>query len=119
MYIVAFQRPGEADALLGADVARTMDMFLRRPVPGVPNTSKGLGEEVKEGESAFALHKAVADYDPANDPRERFLTDAEFAVFVRAFERTGFTGGSTGTATSRATGSAQQTCRPTLRAPPA
>jgi pimeloyl-ACP methyl ester carboxylesterase len=93
MYIVAFQRPGEADALLGADAARTMDMFLRRPVPGVANTSKGLGEEAKDGESAFALHKAVAVYDPAHDPRPRFLTDEEFAVFAETFTRTGFTGG--------------------------
>ena len=32
-------------------------------------------------------------YDPAVDPREKFLTDAEMAFFVDAFKRTGFTGG--------------------------
>ncbi len=32
-------------------------------------------------------------YDPAFDPRETFLTDAEMAAFVETFQRTGFTGG--------------------------
>lgn len=93
MYIVAFQRPGEADAILGRDAAKTMDMFLRRPLPGTSNESKGFGEEVKEGESAFALTKLVEAYDPAFDPRPKFLTDEEFAVFADTFARTGFTGG--------------------------
>ncbi len=33
MYIVHFQKPGEADAVLDADVAKTMSFFLRRPAP--------------------------------------------------------------------------------------
>jgi len=35
----------------------------------------------------------VEAYQPAFDPRPKFLADDEFAVFVAAFERTGFTGG--------------------------
>jgi pimeloyl-ACP methyl ester carboxylesterase len=41
----------------------------------------------------FPLVKIVQAYDPAFDPRERFLTDDELAVFVETFQRTGFTGG--------------------------
>jgi pimeloyl-ACP methyl ester carboxylesterase len=36
MYIVHFQTPGEADDILGADVAKTMNFFMRRPTPSGP-----------------------------------------------------------------------------------
>src|SRR5580698_9744140 len=35
MYIVHFQKPGEADAILAKDVAKTMGFFLRAPMPGM------------------------------------------------------------------------------------
>lgn len=93
MYMVHFQKPGEADAVLAADVAKTMNFFLRRPLAGGA-PSAGLASERKPGEgSAFALVRMVEAYDPAVDPREKFLTDHEFAAFVETFERTGFTGG--------------------------
>ena len=41
----------------------------------------------------FALMKIIEAYDPAFDPRERFLSPDEMAVFVETFQRTGFTGG--------------------------
>ena len=31
MYIVWFQTPGDADAVLGADVEKTMRFFMRQP----------------------------------------------------------------------------------------
>jgi pimeloyl-ACP methyl ester carboxylesterase len=102
MYIVHFQKPGEADAVLGRDVRKTMDFFMRKPPPsGGPSTdsfsgegSKGFATERKPGEpSVFALVRMIEAYDPAHDSRPRFLTDDEFEVFVAAFERTGFTGG--------------------------
>ena len=93
MYIVHFQKPGEADAVLAGDVSKAMNFFLKRPIPGVP-PSAGFATERKPGdESAFPLIKILQAYDPAFDPREKFLTDEEFAAFVETFERTGFTGG--------------------------
>jgi pimeloyl-ACP methyl ester carboxylesterase len=104
MYIVHFQQPGEADAILGRNARRTMDFFMRRPperssggeldaISG-EGGSKGFASERKEGApSVFPLVRIVEAYDPAVDRRARFLTDAEFDVFVEAFQRTGFTGG--------------------------
>jgi pimeloyl-ACP methyl ester carboxylesterase len=99
MYIVHFQRPGEADAVLNGNVAKAMNFFLRRPPEGTPPAAGGLGGdpgsdgERLEGQSAFALIKMLDFYDPAFDPRPKFLTDAELAVFIDTFEATGFTGG--------------------------
>ena len=103
MYIVHFQKPGEADAVLGRDVRKTMDFFMRKPpeARGAPSTdafsgegSKGFATERKPGEpSVFALVRMIEAYDPAHDTRPLFLTDDEFEVFVSTFERTGFTGG--------------------------
>ena len=98
MYIVHFQKPGEADAILARDVAKTMNFFLRKPPPGAPPAVGGLGNPLREGEragggSAFALVKMLEAYDPAFDPRPTFLTPEEMAVFIDTFSRTGFTGG--------------------------
>ena len=99
MYIVHFQKPGEADAVLARDVSKTMSMFLRRPPPGMAPASGGLGrgaldtDAPAEGASTFPLVKMLEVYDPAFDPRETFLTPEETAAFVETFEATGFTGG--------------------------
>jgi pimeloyl-ACP methyl ester carboxylesterase len=93
MYIVHFQKPGEADAVLDGDVAKAMNFFMRRPAGEAP-PSAGLATERQPGdESAFALIKILQMYDPAFDPREKFLSEDEFAAFVETFQRTGFTGG--------------------------
>ena len=98
MYIVNFQKPGEADAILVEDVARTVDFFMRRPAADAPAASGGLsraadaGDTVEPG-SNFALLKALQAWDPRTDPRETFLTEDETAAFVETFQRTGFTGG--------------------------
>ena len=94
MYIVNFQKFGEADAILAADVGRTMSFFMRRPMVGVPAPSGGLsGGDDEAPQSNFALVKALQAWDPAADPRESFLSSDEMAAFVETFERTGFTGG--------------------------
>ncbi len=98
MYIVAFQRPGEADAVLAADVSKSMNFFLKRPPPGTPPASGGLrvsetDPDAEGGASSFALLKMLEFYDPAVDPRESFLSPEEFKVFVDTFEATGFIGG--------------------------
>ena len=96
MYIVHFQKPGEADAVLDADVRRSMQFFMRRPMPGAPPADSGGvsgAPERAEGESVFPLVKVLQAYDPAVDPRPALLTPEEMDVFVAAFERSGFTGG--------------------------
>ncbi|MGH6987387.1 MAG: alpha/beta fold hydrolase [Caulobacteraceae bacterium] len=98
MYIVHFQKPGEADAALARDVARSMNFFLKRPPAGT-KVGGGLSGGARDGGapadpvSNFALLKILEVYDPAADAREAFLTPAETAFFVSTFERTGFTGG--------------------------
>ncbi|MDP2260862.1 MAG: alpha/beta hydrolase [Caulobacter sp.] len=97
MYIVHFQTPGEADAVLDRDVRKTMNLFMKRPldIPGAPpEAGAGFATERKPGDpSLFALVDMLQVYDPAGDPRPPLLTDEEFEAFVETFERTGFTGG--------------------------
>jgi pimeloyl-ACP methyl ester carboxylesterase len=94
MYIVHFQKPGEADAMLAKDVGKTMGFFMRAPLPGTGEVGAGFATERKPGDpSAFALVNMLGMYDPTFDPRPKFLTDDEQAVFVDTFTRTGFTGG--------------------------
>ena len=96
MYIVHFQKPGEADAVLAKDVAKTMDFFLRRPLPGAA-AEAGAGIATERKPKAIRRSSRwcsiLEAYDPAFDPREQFLTADELAVFVETFQRTGFTGG--------------------------
>jgi pimeloyl-ACP methyl ester carboxylesterase len=93
MYIVHFQKPQEADAILGADVRSTMNFFMKKPPAGQPR-SAGMATERKAGDPpAFALVRMVEAYDPAHDSRETFLTQAEFDAYVTSFEASGFTGG--------------------------
>jgi pimeloyl-ACP methyl ester carboxylesterase len=105
MYIVHFQKPGEADAILGRDVEKTMNFFMRRPTSSGGSGaeasegfsgegSQGFATERKPGDpSVFPLVRMIEAYDPAADRRPAVLTDAEFDVFVEAFGSTGFTGG--------------------------
>jgi pimeloyl-ACP methyl ester carboxylesterase len=68
-YIVWFQQPGVADAALASDVRRTL------------TTSRQWTAQ-------------WAEEDPVRTPRRPdWLAEEELAVYVEAFERTGFTGG--------------------------
>jgi pimeloyl-ACP methyl ester carboxylesterase len=67
-YIVWFQAPGVAEAALSRDVPRTL------ATPRVWDA-------------------AWARDDAEGPPRPPFMTEEEFAVYVEAFERTGFAGG--------------------------
>jgi pimeloyl-ACP methyl ester carboxylesterase len=67
-YIVWFQQPGVADAELASDVRRTLTTSRQ----WTAEWAKEDGSELK---------------------RAPWLTEAELAVYVDAFERTGFTGG--------------------------
>lgn len=92
MYIVHFQKPGEADQILADRTRDVFDMFMRRPLPG-PVESAGFASQKTGDQSVFPLVRLVEAYNPAIDPRETFLTEEEFQVFVDTFRRTGFTGG--------------------------
>lgn len=87
MYIVWFQTPDEPEAVLGADVAKSMRFFMRKP-----GAVRDAGEAPKEGGSSFAFGQALAHYDPKSDPNQ-FLSDEDMDVFVALFQHSGFRGG--------------------------
>ena len=93
MYIVNFQKPGEADSVLAADVGKTMSFFMRRPAPDAAPASGGLSGADDAPQNTFALLNALQAWEPSVDPRPTFLGPDEMAFFVETFERTGFTGG--------------------------
>jgi pimeloyl-ACP methyl ester carboxylesterase len=86
MYIVFFQKPGEADGLLAKDVGRTFRFFMRKGV-----TAEEFAKR-PESERNLALVKALQT-DEAQWPGVPLLTDEELRYFVETFTRTGFTGG--------------------------
>jgi pimeloyl-ACP methyl ester carboxylesterase len=90
MYIVHFQKPGEADEILARSVENTIDLFMRRPLEMEGQVGGGLQGG---GDSTFPLVKIVEAYQPGFDPREPFLTPQERSYFVDTFKATGFTGG--------------------------
>ena len=80
-YIVHFQIPGDADRRLAADVGRVFDRIMRKGIKASDlDTSRGIQN----------LATAVESGDVLGQP---LLSAEERAVFVRAYERTGFTGG--------------------------
>jgi pimeloyl-ACP methyl ester carboxylesterase len=85
MYIAWFQTPEEPEAVLGRDVEKTMRFFMRKPA-GLEAAATP-----KEGGSAFAFRELLERWD-ASDLGSQFLTPDELAVFVAAFQRTGFAG---------------------------
>jgi pimeloyl-ACP methyl ester carboxylesterase len=85
MYIVWFQTPGVADAVLGADVDKTIRFFMRKPMD-MTNVV------LPEGASTFAFGDILKTWDKS-DTTGQLLTADELAAFVESFERTSFTGG--------------------------
>jgi pimeloyl-ACP methyl ester carboxylesterase len=86
-YIVFFQKPGEADAILAQDVGKTFRFFMRRNM----TTAKEFASAPQEAKN-FELVRAVQE-DESNWRGSPLLTDAEMKVFVDTYQRTGFTGG--------------------------
>lgn len=77
-YVVHFnRRPGVADAVFDADPARFLRNLYRTDVPPAPPAP------------GMALVDLARSDDPPGAP---LLSDDDLAVFVSAFERTGFTG---------------------------
>ncbi len=87
MYIVFFQKPGVADALLGRDPAKTLRLFYRKTGITLEEFDKRPAEEKN-----FALARAF-DVDESLWPGQVLLSAEELDVYAKAFARTGFTGG--------------------------
>ncbi|WP_394764422.1 alpha/beta fold hydrolase [Phenylobacterium sp.] len=86
MYIVWFQTPGDADAVLAADVEKTMRFFMRKPA------ALQTAAEPAAGGSTFAFKALLQDWD-ASDTGSQLLSADELAAFVESFQASGFTGG--------------------------
>lgn len=87
MYIVFFQQPEAPEAVFEADVDKTFRFFMRKS-----DTSPAEFDSRPAGQRSLALQTALQHYKPEAD-RQQFLSEAERAVFVETFSRTGFTGG--------------------------
>ncbi len=87
MYIVYFQKPGEADRVLAADVGKTFRFFMRKNTV----TAEEYAKRPKEERNLELVHALQSD--ESHWPGEVLLTPAELKVFVDTFTRTGFTGG--------------------------
>jgi pimeloyl-ACP methyl ester carboxylesterase len=87
MYIVYFQKPGEADAALAQDVGKSFRFFMRKNGVSALDYAK-LPKEARNLELVNAIQS-----DESLWPGEALLTPDELKVFVDTFTRTGFTGG--------------------------
>ena len=87
MYIVYFQTPGVADAVLAKDVGKTFRFFMRRTTRTAEDYAK-LPEEQRRLELVHALQSDEKGWDGAP-----LLNAEEMKYFVDTFTRTGFTGG--------------------------
>ncbi len=100
MYIVWFQKPGDADKALAADVDKTIRFFMRKAeaMATAPEAEAPKGNpldpqgQVAEGQSTFAFRELLAMWDKS-DTVGQLLNPDELAAFVETFEQTGFTGG--------------------------
>jgi len=86
-YVVFFQKPGIADAVLAKDVAKTFRFFMRKNLVKASEFAQ-LPPELKN----FELVHAIED-DESGFRGELLLNDEELKVFVDAYAVTGFTGG--------------------------
>ncbi len=86
-YILYFQEPGVAEKELERDVRRTLDAFYQDPGDINP-------EEVRRNPPGVfgAAGGGILDRLP-DRPHGKFLSEEDFEVFVKAFEKTGFRGG--------------------------
>ncbi|MGF1457160.1 MAG: alpha/beta fold hydrolase [Alphaproteobacteria bacterium] len=85
MYIVYFQRPDEPEALLGADLDRTFRFFMRVPKDPGGATMPLRADNASDFRAAFRAPEETW-------PGVPLLSAAERAVYVRAYERSGFFG---------------------------
>jgi pimeloyl-ACP methyl ester carboxylesterase len=87
MYIVFFQKPGEADAILAKDVGKAFRFFMRKNL----TTAEAYAKRPKADRNLELV--AGVQSDETHWPGEVLLAPEELKVFVDTFTRTGFTGG--------------------------
>ena len=87
MYIVFFQKPGPADAILAADPGKTLRFFYRKSSMTIAEFDK-----LPADQRNLALVTALQS-DESLWPGAQLHTPEEHAHFVKMFTRTGFTGG--------------------------
>jgi pimeloyl-ACP methyl ester carboxylesterase len=87
MYIVYFQKPGEADAILAKDVGKTFRFFMRKGGMTAEEYAKR-----PQSERNLELVNALQS-DESKWPGEVVMPKEELQVFIDTFTRTGFTGG--------------------------
>jgi pimeloyl-ACP methyl ester carboxylesterase len=87
MYIVQFQEHGKAERLLDSDIARSMRFWYRK--------SRMTMAEYDKLPAEHKRHSFLESYqrDEADWTAPLVLSDSELAVYVEAFERTGYEGG--------------------------
>lgn len=87
MYIVYFQKPGVADAVLAKDVGKTFRFFMRKNLV----TAEAYARLPKDERNLELVHALQSD--ESKWPGEVLLNEEELAYFTGTFTRTGFTGG--------------------------
>ncbi|HEY4986863.1 MAG TPA: alpha/beta hydrolase [Bradyrhizobium sp.] len=88
MYIVYFQKPGAADAVLAKDVGKAFRFFMRKSGMKAADYAKLPAEQRN-----LALVKALEADESGWGGGQQLLNAEEMKFFVDTFTRTGFTGG--------------------------
>jgi pimeloyl-ACP methyl ester carboxylesterase len=88
MYIVYFQKPGAADAVLAKDVGKAFRFFMRKAGMKAADYAKLPAEQRN-----LALVKALEADESGWGGGQPLLNPEEMKFFVDTFTRTGFTGG--------------------------
>jgi pimeloyl-ACP methyl ester carboxylesterase len=88
MYIVYFQKPGAADAVLAKDVGKAFRFFMRKSGMKAADYAKLPAEQRN-----LALVKALEADESGWGGGQPLLNAEEMKFFVDTFTRTGFTGG--------------------------
>lgn len=88
MYIVAFQEPGKADAILNSDPGKALRFFYRKS--GM--TLKQF-EALPQDQQSLAMLVALQESPESEWTGTPVLTPEEYAVYLEAYEAKGFTGG--------------------------
>lgn len=85
MYIVQFQEPGKAEAVLEKDVARTFRFFFQKSLLSA--------EEFEKLTPDMQSLNFLEQFEQWDDQGEVVCPDDELDVYIKAFSETGFAGG--------------------------
>jgi len=85
LYMLWFQEPGVAEAVLDPRARRCFEVLMRHPPP-----PEELAAHLAEHGGDMNPFRRLDEAEPLGEP---LLSEEELDVYVRAFERTGFAGG--------------------------